>query len=130
MNEKFPINGRAEITEINNAYGEELEGDLVIQDFPNLQKISFSNNKKITSLKVSNCPRVEEIDIYGNEISRIEINELTNLKHLICSSNQLKKIDVVQNKNLKTLVCFNNPLEKLDGLENLCELSYFNGGKS
>jgi len=123
LNEKFLINGRAEITEINNAYGEELEGNLVIRDFPNLQKVSFSNNKKITSLKVSNCPQVEEIDIYGNEISRLEINELTNLKNLICSSNQLKKIDVVQNKNLKTLVCFNNTLEKLDRLENIYEMS-------
>jgi len=130
LNEKFPINGRAGITEINNSYGEELEGDLIIQDFPNLQKIFFSNNKKIASLKVGNCPQVEEIDIYGNEISKLEINELTKLKSLICSSNQLKRIDIGQNKKLKTLVCFNNPLEKLDGLENLRELSYFNGGKS
>jgi len=130
LNEKFPINGRAEITEINNAYGEELEGDLVIQDFPNLQKISFSNNKKITSLRVSNCPQIKEIDIYGNEVNELEISELTNLKSLICSNNQLKILDVSQNEKLKTLICFNNPLKELKGLEKLRELSYFNVGET
>ncbi|RHZ35738.1 leucine-rich repeat domain-containing protein [endosymbiont GvMRE of Glomus versiforme] len=130
LNEKFPLNERTQITEINNAYGEELEGDLVIQDFPNLQKISFSGNKKITGLIINGCPQIKEVDVYDNEINKLEISELVNLESLICSNNRLKELKVSQNEKLKTLFCFNNPLEDLDGLENLRELSYFNSGEA
>ena len=49
--EKYPQ--KEQVTEIDNAYSEELAGELVLENFPNLQKISFSTNKKVTGLSVN-----------------------------------------------------------------------------
>ena len=118
-----------QIEEIYNR-GQELQGNLIIENYPNLKKIILTNAKQITKLVVHNCPAVERIDIYNSKISDLDISELANLEYLQVGNNQLTKLNVSQNKKLKTLICFNNPLESLEGVDKLTELSYFNASNA
>jgi len=42
LNEKYPLNQRRQVEEINNSYGEELTGELIVENFPNLKKIHLT----------------------------------------------------------------------------------------
>lgn len=107
-----------------------LEGELTINNFPNLEKIVLSSNK-ITKLIIENCPKVQEINVYDNKLTKLEINSLLELEYLNCGNNSLRELDVSENIKLKTLNYLNNPienqLENLKGKENLVNLEGFRG---
>ena len=104
LNEKYPLNQREQVEEIDNSYGEGLKDNLIIENFPNLQKISFSSNKGITKLVVSDCPLVKEIDASNNRLTILEISELTDLEYLHVGNNQLRELNLEQNTKLKFLI--------------------------
>lgn len=125
LNEKYPLNQREQVEEIDNSYGEELKDSLIIENFPSLKKISLLSNKGITKLVICDCPLVKEIDASNNRLTTLEISELTNLEYLHVGNNQLRELNLEQNTKLKTLICFGNPQlkkENVEGLENLTEL--------
>ncbi|CAI2176246.1 12686_t:CDS:10 [Funneliformis geosporum] len=107
-----------------------LEGELTINNFPNLEKIFLSNNQ-ITKLIFQNCPQIKEINVYRNKLTKLEISGLPELEYLHCGNNQLNKLDVSENTKLKTLFYFNNPfesqLENLIGVEKLVDLEGLRG---
>jgi len=107
----------------------ELEGELIIDGYPKLKSIFLDNAKKITQLKIDNCPDVEIVFVSDNQITKIEgLEKLTKLKRLSFGSNQIKEIDISKNTELEILVFFKNPsdLKFLNGIKNLSKLIIMN----
>src|SRR6185312_8480063 len=70
---------------------EELTGELVIKDYPNLEEVSINNsftnyldNKKISKLKIINCPKLKELNCRFHGLTELDTSELSNLTHLDC----------------------------------------------
>src|SRR5438128_876454 len=90
--------------------GIELDGKLMIDNYPKLKNIFLDDTKGITELKFNNCPNVEVVFVSDNKITKIEVlADLTKLRKLGFSNNNIKKIDISQNEQLEMLVFFNNP---------------------
>lgn len=110
-------------TEIFLGYNEneELTGELVIKDFPNLEEVNiensftnYFNNKRIKKLKIINCPKLKKLNCRFHELTELDTSELPNLTHLDCQVNKIKKLDLSKNIQLCRLVCANNHLTELD----------------
>jgi len=114
----------AEIILGNN--DEELEGQLIIKDYPNLEKVSINNsfanylgNKRVKKLKIVNCPNLKELNCRFHELSELDTSELPNLIHLDCQVNKIERLDLRKNTQLFRLVCVNNRLTELDLSKNI-----------
>ena len=56
---------------------EEINGELVIDNFSNLEKIwlvSFNNEEKLTKLKIINCPNLNSLNCWHNELVELKVN--------------------------------------------------------
>ncbi|CAG8461045.1 12246_t:CDS:2 [Ambispora leptoticha] len=90
--------------------GTELQGELKIENYLNLEIISLPSTKGITKLTIISCPEIKVISVWGNEIKKIEgIELLTKLEELNISENQIEEIDVSNNNTLKVLYFRKNP---------------------
>src|SRR2546421_12997238 len=49
-----------------------LTGELVIQDYPNLEEIYLPNHE-LTALKLINCPNLKSINVRNNQLTKLEI---------------------------------------------------------
>lgn len=101
-----------------------LEGELRIDSFSNLKVIYLGQDVgagkgSLTKVTIVNCPKLEHIDFYNNEINELDVSNLVNLKILIVSDNNLGKIKVVGCKNLQSIEAKGNKDTKLEGLEDL-----------
>src|SRR5205085_4944508 len=111
----------------------ELDGKLMIDNYPKLKNIFLDDTKGITELKFNNCPNVEVVFVSDNKITKIEVlADLTKLRKLGFSNNNIKKIDISQNEQLEMLVFFNNPeeLEFVNGIKNLSKLFFLNSNNT
>jgi len=126
---------KEEVTEINsNKEGSErefLEGELVLEDFPKLEKIDLSGSKGITKLTIINCPNVYYINVNDNSISEIVGHEeLKELQWLWVSDNKITDPDIVaKNERLFIFACVRNPIKggEINGRV-LNKLIFFGGG--
>ncbi|CAJ0835623.1 13650_t:CDS:2 [Entrophospora sp. SA101] len=121
LKEKYKDKNTEKIIDIGKGIEFE-EGELKIEEYTNLTTIKLGGGKKITKLTITNCPNVEEIDVYDNEIAQIialkddenleddlsKLSGLPNLKKLRIQNNQIKKLDVSGNKKLGFINCFGN----------------------
>ncbi|CAG8824091.1 26515_t:CDS:2, partial [Gigaspora margarita] len=105
---------------------EELMGELIIKDFPNLEVISigntydnFINNKKISKLKIINCPKLRELSCRFQGLAELDVSEFPNLTYLDCQVNKIESLDLSKNTQLRYLCCVNNGLSKLDLSKNV-----------
>ena len=80
---------------------------------------------------IENCLQVKEINVYDNQLTKLEITDLFELEYLHCGNNKLNELDVSENMKLKDLLYFNNhfenQLENLRGVEKLVNLEGFRG---
>lgn len=95
-----------------------------------MERIFLANSKGIKQLTIRNCPQIKEIDVYDNQISKLDTSKLVNLEVLHCGKNKLTKLNLSNNKRLKRLIYFGNPLEKIEGIDEIEELSQLNSGSS
>jgi hypothetical protein len=130
LDNNYPSKTEKRVERIQNSQAEKLEGELMISNFPNLEKIVLPQNK-ITRLIIYNCPKVKEVNIYDNQLIKLEITTLFELEYLHCGNNNLSELDVSKNTKLKTLFYLGNPLENqlenLIGKEELVNLEGFRG---
>lgn len=96
--------------------------------------IDVSHNN-LTSINVSGCPALNNINCYNNQLTNLDIsnnlllsvlycgknnlagltvNTNTALEILDCATNKLTELDVTQNHNLQSLYCFDNNLTSLN----------------
>ena len=95
---------------------EKLTGDLIIQDYPNLEEIYLPNHE-LTSLTVINCPNLKKINVRNNLVSKLEIQGTNQIAELIAGQNQLESLNLANCPKISRLIVPDNPL--LSKLENL-----------
>lgn len=134
LDKNYPKEKRGKIKELDIS-DEELEGELKIEGFIDLEDLECNDNKKLTKLKLSNlpklgsvsanncqltsieiedCPKTNFIDAENNKLSKLEISSCSNLVSLNCSNNELTELDIKKCSNLCELDCHNNQLTELD----------------
>jgi predicted nucleic acid-binding Zn-ribbon protein len=89
INQKYP--NKEKLEEIKLEERATIVGQLQIEDFPNLKKISVPGTwdswGQLTRLAVKNCPNLIELDCSYNEIAEITIANCSNLRKFDCSFN-------------------------------------------
>lgn len=81
-----------------------LEGDLLIQDFPNLEWIEIRDNFNITSIKIINNPKLIKLNINGCQVSDFFVENCHQIKYLNLGNNELINADFFNNLNLENLI--------------------------
>ena len=69
---------------------------------------------QLTSLDVSGCTTLAELDCQDNRLTSLNVSGCTALTKLDCSRNPLSSLDLLQNSTLTELDCSWNKLESLD----------------
>ncbi|MEG7978939.1 MAG: hypothetical protein NY202_03390 [Mollicutes bacterium UO1] len=87
---------------------EKLTGDLLIQDYPNLEEIDLANHE-LTNLTISNCPNLKEINVRHNQLTKLELDS-PELTELIAGQNELTTLDLTNCQKVKKLMMPDNPL--------------------
>ena len=66
---------------IEKEFGNDYYGNLVIQDYPNLQSVVVKKNslKNLNSLKICNCEKLNIIEIEGSSLNNTKIFELMSI---------------------------------------------------
>ena len=102
---------------LNNRAIYSLEG---IESFFNLEILRCGFNN-LTSLNISNLTSLSTLYCGANDITALDVSALTNLTSLSCVANNLTSIDVSNLTNLNHLDVQNNDITSLDvsGLTNL-----------
>ncbi|CAH1756533.1 15476_t:CDS:10 [Entrophospora sp. SA101] len=97
-----------------------LEGELKITDFVNLEEFNCYENSRLTSLKIENCPKLRKLNCFCNGLIELSLNSqaLLELEEFDCKHNQLTKLDISKCRNLKKFNCSHNNLTTID-LSNL-----------
>ncbi|CAJ0747803.1 1576_t:CDS:2 [Entrophospora sp. SA101] len=87
---------REEIKKIETGFGKELYGELIIENFPELNDITFFRSKNITKLKISNCPKLTRFytSSSGNRINNLIINNCPKLSRFNAEGCSLTSIDI------------------------------------
>ena len=88
-----------------------------IEYFVNLTSLDCKKNQ-LTSLDVSNLTKLTVLTCNENQLTSLDVSSLTNLSNLYCQYNQLKTLDVSQNTALLNLNCSNNRLSELNVAKN------------
>jgi len=72
------------------------------------------HDNRLTSLNVSNNPKLEELYCYNNQLKALDISKNSALVWISCRHNQLTSLNVSNNPKLEGLYCYNNQLTSLD----------------
>ena len=81
---------------------------------PGLVKLSLSNNSKLQTVDLENCPSLKELTLTDGALTALNLSNLASLRTLNCSNNKIESLDVTQNTALTDLNCSNNNLTTLD----------------
>src|SRR6185369_1257110 len=81
LDQNYPHEIRKEVKKID-AKNNELEGGLIIQDFPNLEKIELRSNKKLTSIKLTNLPKLDYFHANNCKLTNIKVNNSPEIGYL------------------------------------------------
>lgn len=135
LNQNYP--DREKTTKINLS-NQELEGNLIIKDFPNLEEIKCGGNKNITSIELSNLSKLNHFHANNCQLTNLEINDCPNISYLNVANNLLTNLTFLNNLNsekLTTLSVHSNnfseqTLEMFSKFTNLQELFLDNCDKA
>lgn len=88
-----------------------------IEYFVKLTSLDCKKNN-LTSLDVSNLTKLTALTCNDNQLASLDVSSLTKLSILYCQNNQLTTLDVSQNTALWNLNCSNNQLSELNVANN------------
>ncbi|MDR0907275.1 MAG: leucine-rich repeat domain-containing protein [Rikenellaceae bacterium] len=91
---------------------------LDISKNPALVQVSCLDNNQLTSLKVSGCPYLDDLECYNNQLTSLDVSGCPALRYLSCYDNQLTSLDVSEYAGLISLNCDRNQLTSLDVSKN------------
>ncbi|PWI31444.1 T9SS C-terminal target domain-containing protein [Flavobacteriaceae bacterium LYZ1037] len=101
-------------TQINLAvYNAEISDLTGIEAFTNLQQFSCPYNE-ITTLNVSNNIALTHLQVFGNQLTNLDISSNSNLYLLNCMDNQISSLDLSNNLNLEQITLDNNLITNLN----------------
>lgn len=92
-----------------------LEG---IQAFVNLKELNILGNQ-LTKLNISSNVLLKTLECYENNLTELNVSSNVLLEYLYCYGNQLTELNVSSNVSLKDLWCFENSISNLDVTHNL-----------
>ena len=98
----------------------------LLSKFVKLEEVSIVNNN-ISVLDVANLTQLKSISCFGNSISVLDVWNLTNLTYIHCGGNSISVLDVSNLTNLTLLYCYSNPISVLD-VSNLLNLTAIHCG--
>jgi Leucine-rich repeat (LRR) protein len=115
----------------NSGRDEKIEGELVIEDFPELQEVKIAgeptNQGGLTKLTVKNCPELTRLDCSNNNISEFIVTGCPKLDDLDVSS-QYKKDSTVNSLNGIEIGKIGHNLRKINVSDNnLKDLDFLSG---
>ena len=109
------VSHNTRLTELNCAWN--LITELDVSMCPELLKLSCGAHgpaKYLTSLNLSGCSRLEELNCSSGKLTSLDLSDCTALKSLVCSYNGLTALDVSGFADLKILECSHNELTSLN----------------
>jgi len=110
LDKNYPNKNQAKTIDLYNLDFEH-SGELIIDNYPNLEEIDGSNIFGITKLSISNCSRLERVSIYNFKNNQeLILYNLPNLRVFDCRYNQLTSLDLSKFPNLQRIYCSNNLL--------------------
>lgn len=86
-------------------------------DYEYFEQYGYENSQgyKLSSLDISGCKSLEDINCSNNCLTELNVDEFTDLHYLDCSGNKLTNLDISTNINLEYVNCsYNYDLGKLD----------------
>ncbi|MDR0618960.1 MAG: DUF5036 family protein [Bacteroidales bacterium] len=75
-------------------YTDEKSPHTIIINADNIQKLAVSLNFSITSLDVSQCPKLKKLYCHYNKLTSLNVSQCHELTTLICYENELTSLDV------------------------------------
>ena len=72
------------------------------------------DSNKLTSLDVSDCTSLRDLQCSRNQLTSIDISGCTSLQRFYCSFNQLTSLDLSGHTELNMIQCYDNNLYSLD----------------
>ncbi|MDH6306392.1 Leucine-rich repeat (LRR) protein [Parabacteroides sp. PF5-5] len=72
------------------------------------------NDNSITSLDVSQCTALKDLECANNQLTSLDLSQCTALIYLSCFKNELSSLDVSKNTKLESISCGNNQLTSLE----------------
>lgn len=87
---------------------------ITLGSLPNLTRLDCSANTKLTSLNLSGCPNLQQLQCYSCNLSSLNVSVTPMLNLLYVQQNNLTSLDVTRNTGLVTLYCSNNHIRELD----------------
>src|SRR2546421_905025 len=91
LDENYPSEERNEVKSLDIG-GKNLEGELKIERFNNLERIDGYHNQ-LVSLHFVNCPNLVEICCYKNQLTNLRIDNCPKLNYLNISCNLFENFD-------------------------------------
>jgi len=83
--------------------GQKLEGELIIKDFPNLERIECRNNKDLKIIKLSNLPKLNYFHGNGCHLEQVVIDNCPNITFFNVANNYLTSLEFLNDFNLEKL---------------------------
>jgi hypothetical protein len=82
---------------------QELEGELIISDWPNLESIKCGNNPELTGIKLDNLPKLEHFHAGNCRLTNLTIDNCSNISDFNTSNNLLTDTDFLKSLNVGKL---------------------------
>jgi hypothetical protein len=126
LDNNCPKEKRIQIKELKLS-NQNLEGQLIIKDFPNLKKIECRNNKNLTSIELNNLPNLDYFHGNGCHLTEIVINNCPNITFFNVANNYLSDPNFLNDLNPEKLTALslhsnNFPKQDLSFLSKLTSL--------
>lgn len=86
----------------------------ILNSLTDLRVLKCYNNTQLTTLNVSNFPKLKTLLCYGCKIAALDVSNLTSLETLDCKNNNLTSLNITNCTKLKQLSCENNQITSLN----------------
>src|SRR4051812_26473473 len=92
INQKYSTKKeREQVTELDIS-NKNLEENLDLRDFTNLEKLDCSYNQ-LTGVSLGDCKKIVALRCSFNQINNLNLNDLTQLERISCNDNRLVEFD-------------------------------------
>ena len=107
------VTGCTALTTLSCGYGNSLT-TVDVSTCPNLEMLFLREIGTISSLDVSNNPKLRSLNVVHNQLTSIDVSANTSLRSFYCEDNLLTALNVTNNTALRYLHCGQNSLTTLD----------------
>ena len=103
---------------------------LDVSNFPNIFYLHCTYNSLTNLALSSNNTSLKYIYCQGNQLTSLDLSNITSLYTLNCQDNQLTSLDLSNNISLENLYCSSNQLTSLDITKNTSLTNFYCGNQT